>query len=127
MNPVVNSPATSTSVAAAARPRSPRSTLPRINTFPSRPAWIAGAPAARAASGIMTGDSSCHVTGNPSRSSASIAADSPTTMATASPRNRASVSAKTGWSAVEGITPNRLRPGTSAEVNTATTPGISAA
>ena len=127
MKTVSNSPSTSTSADASAASTSPRRTLPRTSTFRSRSSCILGASEACASSIDSRGGSSCQMTGNDERSRAAIAAGSPTTIATASPRNRTALSANTGWSAVAGITPNRLRPSMSAAVSTASTPGVASA
>ncbi len=85
------------------------------------------APSASASGTVSTAGRRVQVTGKLAGSkTAPSTSASPTTAATASPRKRASVSAKTGWSTKAGITPKALRPGTSAAVRTQARPGRAA-
>ena len=75
----------------------PHDAAPDQHIVFTRPAWISSAlELARCFAMVVSAGNSSHVTGNVERSSASIISASPTTAATASPRNRASASAKTG-------------------------------
>ena len=88
--------------------------------------WSCGASSAMAEMGSVTAASRVQVTGKPVKSSPAMMSACATTAATASPRNRFSYVAKTGWSMKSGMTPNAFRPGTSAAVRMQVRPWVAA-
>ena len=123
-SPLRNRPSTTTSARASAAPASPHETKPPHITLRSLPGCSCGASVAQrlghlahVGQRLPVHREAGRIEAPPSRSRV------PTTAATASPRKRVSLSAKTGWSTKAGITPKAFRPGTSRAVSVQTMPG----